>query len=120
MKPLIRRGCKFPPRSALIELLAYISDKDPGADVGDRSLLVLTEEIVKVNSKNGRRARDMTFPIEWPADGCYEVIAQEPQAKLRYRPNGATVILPGVHVRSTDAELFTVSLNFPSTVPSSK
>jgi len=101
MKCFVRRGCKYPGKNTLLELLEMLTDVDPDEDVQGRSLQELCNEAFSANEKNGRRARDITLP-EGLAEGLYEAVVQEPVLKLRYRPISAEIDVPGLEAKAAD------------------
>lgn len=98
MKPIIKKGCKFPPKAALLELLEFLVDRDPNSELPSRSMQLVIEAAVDANSSGGRRGRDLVFPVCWPSDGLYELVALPPCVKLRYRYTGDEVVIPKIKV----------------------
>jgi hypothetical protein len=111
---LVRRGCKYPPKEVLLQLLEMFTDIDPDEDVGpDSRMDVLCAHVKERNCMNGRRCRDLTLP-DGLEEGLWEALMQPPVLKLRYRPTQQEVVIPGVHVQEGDEVNFFLAFSSPA------
>lgn len=104
MRAVIKRGCKVPPKALLLECLEYIADLDPSSTIPDRDLGELTHLICSINRRNGRPARDLTFPLHWPDVGHFELLPKPPCLQIRCRATDRMIVLPGLAI-SDDCDL---------------
>jgi len=106
VKCFVRRGCRFPPKETLLQLVEMMSDIDPDEDIGHLATLdSLADEMYERNCANGRRCRELQLP-DGLEEGLWEAFLQPPLLKLRFRPTEQEVVIPRVLVKETDQVTF--------------
>ena len=114
MKSLVRRGCRQPPRSSVLELYEAMFDRDPQAQIGDdRKMIKIIENHQQLNMVQGRRLRDITLPADWsgPA-GMFEKFCRPPVLYVQYRPTQMQCLIAGVHCDADSEKNITIYANF--------
>ncbi len=60
----MKKGQRQPPKARLLEIIEFLTDKDPDTEVGDpRMTIVLADEFCELNSEFGRRGRDLALLV---------------------------------------------------------
>lgn len=112
MRPVIKRGCKVPPKAILMECLEFVADLDPSSTIPDRDLEGLTALVCGINRKNGRMARDLQFPVSWPDVGHFALSAKPPCLQVTCRSNNKLIIIPGVATEEGVTMKYSIDSNY--------
>jgi hypothetical protein len=75
MKGMMARGARDVGRAELLKLLEFCTNVAPTSTVAPehKDVAVLHAYMQVLNKELGRRARDLTFPVNWEAQGIYTV-----------------------------------------------
>uniref|UniRef100_A0A7S3SGZ0 Uncharacterized protein n=1 Tax=Strombidinopsis acuminata TaxID=141414 RepID=A0A7S3SGZ0_9SPIT len=99
MNALISRGAREVTRSELLKLVEFCTNISPTSNVAPehRYFNVLEDEMRKLSAMHGRRARDLTLPVDWETQGVYAACMDEAsQCTVTLNPTQqkVTVVVP--------------------------
>ena len=82
MKSLVNRGAREVGRAELLKLLEFCTNVAPGSTVASehREVVALHAHMQMLNKDVGRRARDLTFTVNWETQGIYRVTMVDDKA----------------------------------------
>lgn len=105
-KPLLKRGCKFPQKSCALELIEYITEKEPMTSFGrGKRVADIRDPLVSLNELGGRRGRDLQLPVQWDTAGFFIKRVVGTDIFIVNRESGQRIKLCTTEINMDDIEI---------------